>query len=293
MSTEEFFPADFLTKIEHLAFIAKRINRGRSRGEHLTYRRGSSLEFYDYREYQAGDDPRYIDWNIYERLGKLVTKMFSAEEDLTIHFLLDASASMSFGSPSKLLYESRLCAALSYIALAHLDRVGITWFTDVPKGTLPPVRRRDIFPILSFLSDIETGGETGFNRSLGEFARTARIPGLAVVISDLLAPDGFREGLLSLVYRHWDIVLLHLIDRDEYDPGYRGDMRLIDAETGRGMDLVVDRNVREMFSAETARHIRGIERFCMDKRIEYVPVRTEEPFEKVILTYLKRGMHLH
>ena len=114
-----------------------------------------------------------------------------------------------------------------------------------------------------------------------------------MVISDLLAPDGFREGLLSLVYRHWDIVLLHVLDRDDYRPGYRGDMRLMDVEMERGMDLVVDRGVRDLFSAEVSRYIGEIERFCLDRRIEYVPVRTEESLEKVVLTYMKRGMHLH
>ena len=139
MRTDILFPADFLSKLERLAFVAKKIHRGRSRGEHITYRKGSSLEFYDYRSYRPGDDPRYIDWNIYERLGRLVTKLFSAEEDLTVHFLLDASASMSFGTPSKLLFELRLCAALSCIAQTHLDRVGITWFSDAPGKTLPPM----------------------------------------------------------------------------------------------------------------------------------------------------------
>jgi len=290
---EELFPSEFTVKLENLAFVAKKIMRGRSRGEHITYRRGSSLEFYDYRAYQAGDDLRYIDWNIYARLGRLVTKVFSAEEDIIIHFLLDSSASMAFGSPSKILYGSRICAALSYIGIMNFDRVGITSFGETPDKTLPPIRRRSMFPVLSFLSGIQCTGETGFNSSLVEFSRSTGVPGLAVVISDLLTPGGYREGLLSLLYRHWDVVVLHLMDREEYNPSGRGELRLEDAETSRRINLVIDGKIQSMYRDKISEYIRGIERFCLDKQIEYIPVKTEVPFEQAILTYLRRGVHLH
>lgn len=293
MKTEELFPADFISRLENLAFVAKKIRRGRFRGEHPTYRRGSSLEFYDYRAYRAGDDLRYIDWNIYERLGKLVTKVFSAEEDLAIHFFLDASASMAAGRPAKIVYGSRVCAALAYIGISNLDRVGITWFSDAPMGTLPPVRRRDMFPVLSFLSGIRCGGRTGFNPSLARVARTTRVPGLAVVISDLLIPDGFREGLLSLLYRHWEVVVIHLIAREDYEPEEGGELRLVDAESNRRLDLVVDRKVRAKYTERISDYRREIEGFCLDKRIEYVPVKTTVPVEQVVLRYLRKGAHLH
>ncbi|MBN2048806.1 MAG: DUF58 domain-containing protein [Spirochaetales bacterium] len=292
MKREELLSSQFLSRLDRLAFLVKNIRRGRSRGEHGTWRRGSSLEFYDYRAYEPGDDLRYIDHHIMARLGKLVTKVFSAEEDLTIHFLIDASASMNFGNPTKLLYACRLCAALSYIGIMNLDRVGITWFKESPVKTLPPMRGRNMFPILDFLSGIEAGGTTGFNRSLSECAGRTDIPGLAVVISDLLVEEGYMDGLASLVYHHWDVVLFHLMDRNEYAPDFQGEVRLQDAETDRQLDLVVDSGIRKKLKESMNSYAARIERFCLDKSIEYVPVRTDKPFEKAILAYLEKGRYL-
>ena len=107
------FDAEFMHKLETLHFLARKVFRGQSHGERTTLRRGMSLEFSDYRRYQAGDDFRYVDWNVYSRLDQLFLKVFTAEEDLTIHLLVDTSQSMQVGDPSKLDYAKRVAAALS------------------------------------------------------------------------------------------------------------------------------------------------------------------------------------
>ena len=104
--------------------IAKRLNWAGAKGEHAVSRKGFSLEFSDYRRYQRGDDLRYVDWNIYRRLDRLLLKIFTAEEEMNIYLLVDASRSMAEGDPNKLGYAKKVAAALGYIGLKNLDRVG-------------------------------------------------------------------------------------------------------------------------------------------------------------------------
>ncbi len=129
---ETFFDADFLKKLERLHLIAKRLDWAGLKGEHAASRKGYSLEFSDYRRYQRGDDLRYVDWNIYRRLDRLVLKVFTAEEEMNIYLLVDTSASMASSGtptasappPAKIDYAKRVAAALGYIGLKNLDRVG-------------------------------------------------------------------------------------------------------------------------------------------------------------------------
>ena len=133
---ETFFDADFLKKLERLHLIAKRLDWAGLKGEHAAARKGFSLEFSDYRRYQRGDDLRYVDWNIYRRLDRLLVKVFTAEEEMNIYLLVDTSRSMapsatptaSAPPPAKIDYAKRVAAALGYIGLKNLDRVGAAAF---------------------------------------------------------------------------------------------------------------------------------------------------------------------
>src|SRR5215510_4018949 len=101
---ETFFDTDFLRKLERLHLVAKRLSWAAMKGEHAVSRKGFSLEFSDYRRYQPGDDLRYVDWNVYRRLERLLLKVFTAEEEMNIYLLVDASRSMAEGMPAKLDY---------------------------------------------------------------------------------------------------------------------------------------------------------------------------------------------
>src|SRR3989441_12658335 len=118
-----FLTSEFLAQLERLSLLSRRIFRGRVKGVRRSLRRGHSVEFFDYRAYGVGDDLRYVDWNIAGRLDRLHVKLFLDEEDLCLHLLLDASASMGFGD--KLRYAGRLAAALGFIGLVNLERVAV------------------------------------------------------------------------------------------------------------------------------------------------------------------------
>jgi uncharacterized protein (DUF58 family) len=313
------FDKEFLRKLESLAFISRRLHRGQAHGAHTSVRRGTSLDFADFRSYQPGDDFRTIDWGIYGRLDKLVVRLYAEEEDLSVHLLLDTSASMSYGSPPKIDYARRLAAALGYVGIGSLDRVGATTFGaglgSGPAASLAPRRGRvQLFHLLEYMSALKPSGQTDIARSLEEYARRSHSPGLAIVISDLLdesragtgAPsafgggrsvsgvlDGYRRGLQALLFHDFEVVLVHVLDREEIGPAEQGALRLTDMETGQTLPLYVDRPLLAAYRDKVNGFFDEVQSFCMKNRIEYLRTATIVPFEDVVLRYLRQGAHLH
>ncbi len=290
------FDKEFLRKLESLAFIARKLYHGSARGAHMSVRRGTSLDFADFRAYQPGDDFRTIDWGIYGRLDKLVVRLYAEEEDLTVHLLLDSSASMAFGAPPKIDYARRVAAALGYVGIGSLDRVGVTTFAAGLSGALAPRRgRAQLFHLLEHMSALAPGGRTDIARSMEEYARRSRNPGLAVVISDLLddSLDGYRRGMQALLFHDFEVVLVHVLDREEISPGEQGALRLTDMETGQTLPLHVDKPLLAAYRARISGFFAEVESFCMKNRIEYLRAATIVPFEDVVLRYLRQGSHLH
>ncbi len=292
---EELFDPQFLRRLEHLSFLSRRIYRGDTRGAHASPRRGTSLDFADYRPYQPGDDFRTIDWSIYGRLDRVFVRLYAEEEDLTVHVLLDASASMSYGAPPKIDYARRLAAALGYVGIGSLDRVGVTTFAAGLGGALAPRRgRAQLFHLLDYMSRVRTGGETDVARSLDDYAMRSRTPGLAIVITDLLDPaGGWRRGVQALLFRGFDVVLVHVLDRAEIDPAESGAVRLTDMETGRVLPVTADAPLREAYRRRIGAWFDDVEGFCLDAGVEYLRTATLVPFEEVVLRYLRQGAHLH
>jgi uncharacterized protein (DUF58 family) len=287
------FDTEFLKKLEYLRITSNRIYHGQGRGEHSTVKIGTSLEFSDYRNYQVGDDFRYIDWNIFSRLDRLFLKVFTAEEDLSIHILLDTSQSMQFGDPPKIDYAKRVAAALGYIGLTNLDRVGITTFAAGVQEAMLPRRGRDHFlGLLEYCEHIPSGGETDFSRSLMEYSFRSKRAGLAIVISDVLDPKGFERGLEALRFARYDVLLLQILDEEEVHPGYTGPVRLRDLETNQEQRLTIDELLLARYRERVQQWCSHIEDFCLKSQIEYLRASTLIPFEDLILKYLRHGIHL-
>src|SRR5262245_12652002 len=137
---DDLFDDEFQRKLDYLALVSRRVFAGRMRAERRTKKSGSGVEFADHREYQPGDDFRYLDWNIYQRFDRLLLRLFEEEEDLAIYFIVDASASMVFGDATKLRYAKRIAAALAYVGLANLDRVSIVSTSDKVMDRMPQTR---------------------------------------------------------------------------------------------------------------------------------------------------------
>ncbi len=248
------FPPDFLTRVEYLSIISKRVFRGQLLAQRRTMQMGSGIEFSDHREYTVGDDLRYLDWNIYARHGDLLLKRFQEEQDLHVYLMLDCSRSMQFGNPPKFDLARHLVAALAYIALADLDRIAILAYADGIVAEVPVTRgKARILPIMKFLEDLPTSGaDTNLSWAAQGLLHRGTRTGLAVVVSDLFDEYGFQRGLDQLRHRRFDVHVVQLHDPQEANPALLGDAELIDMETESVRKVTVtERNLqtyRQLFS---------------------------------------------
>ena len=285
---QDLLSPEFFTQLERLALISRRAFRGRVKGERKSPRKGMSVEFSDYRPYGVGDDLRYVDWNIYGRLDRLYLKLFVDEEDLCLHVLLDASASMGFGEPTKLEYGAKLALALGFVGLVNLERVGISVVRErMAEGWSPARGRNHVLPLMEFLGKLRPGGTTSLNDGLAQYALRAREAGLAVVVSDLMDPAGFERGLKALLERRFDVHVVHLLAPDEMNPSFGGDLRLVDAETGELRDLTLDGEAMRAYRQRLHSFLEHAEQFCRAKEISYHRVVTDRPVEEFVLRQLK------
>ena len=284
----ELLSAEFLAQLERLTLYSRRAFRGRVKGERRSPRKGHSVEFSDYRPYGTGDDFRYVDWNIYARLDRLYVKLFVDEEDLCLHLLLDASASMDFGSPTKLRYGARLAAALGFVGLVNLERVGVGVLRErAAEGWNPMRGRNQVLPLLGFLGRVQPAGGTSLGEALATYAQRSKEAGLAVVISDLLDPSGYERGLRALLERRFDVHVIHLLDAEEMAPTAAGDLRLIDAETGELRDVTMDAESLREYRERVRAFLERAETFCRANEISYHRVVTDTAIEDFMFRQLK------
>jgi len=283
-----FFTSEFLAQLERLSLLSRRVFRGRVKGERRSLRRGHSVEFCDYRAYGVGDDLRYVDWNIYGRLDRLHVKLFVDEEDLCLHLIVDASASMNFGTPTKLDSAVRIAAALGFVGLVNLERVGIGVLRDRVAEGWPPTRGRNQVPgLLDFLGRVEPSGSTSLNEGLANYAARSRQPGLAVVISDLLDPAGYESGIRALLERRFDVHLVHVLSPEEMNPELAGDLRLVDSETGEMRELSMDGDAVRAYRERLRQFLERAETFCRTKEIGYHRIASDAPIEEFVLAQLR------
>jgi len=288
--TESAFDSDFLKKLEYLYIVSKKIFAGRIKAERRSTRRGVSVEFADYRNYTAGDDFRYIDWNAFARLDELLLKLYEEREDLHIYFLVDASQSMTYGELPKLIYAKRVAAALAYIGLSNLDRIGITAFNTTDMNRLPTERGKGkIFTVLNFLDQIDGTGETDLESAFHNFVHMTKRRGLVVLISDLFDPKGFTAGLNMLKFQKHDLFVIHIIDEKEAEPNLLGDYHLVDVETDQLRPVTINENHIKRYQALFKKYCDDLDRYCTQREISIVRTMTKAPFEELILRIFRMG----
>jgi len=285
------FPSDFLTRLEYLSIISKRVFRGSLLAQRRTVQMGSGIEFSDHREYAQGDDFRYLDWNVYARHGDLLLKRFQEEQDLNVYLMLDCSRSMGFGDPPKFDLARHLIAALAYIALADLDRITVLAFSEKIVKEFPLTRgKARILPLMRFLEKLEvTGHNTNLGRSARGLVHRNNRPGLAVVVSDLFDEHGFEAGLDQLRYRRFDGHVIQLYDPQEADPALLGDVEMVDVETESLRKVTVtEKNVRkykELFDE----HQSSVRTYCRNYEIGCTQTPATIPFDDLVLRMMRES----
>jgi len=291
-SGDSLLDPDFMARLERLEIVSRKIHSSRQKGERQSKRKGESAEFADYRNYVVGDDIRHIDWNIYARLEKLFLKVFLEEEDLNVTILLDASASMDAGQPSKLLYAKRTAAALGYLGLCDLDRVNLYAYNDRLTVWLDGLRgRRMIARLIQFLQDIQPSGKSHFAAAARQFAMRHTQKGVAVILSDFFDKGGFESGLRYLAGRRLDLYAIHLLSPQELEPDLAGDLKLVDCEDEDVAEITVSRPLLDRYRANLRAYCESIRDYCHRRGMVYLMVPTSRPFEGLILHYLRqRGL---
>jgi uncharacterized protein (DUF58 family) len=289
-SGDPLFGDDFQKKLETLAIVSRRVFAGRLRAERRSKKKGSGVEFADHRDYAPGDDFRYVDWNVYQRFGKLLVRLHEEEEDLGITFIVDCSASMAFGDGRKFDQARRLCAALAYVGLANLDRVALAGISDEVVAELPSTRgRARIFKVFQFLRALEPGGATNLGEAISKVVARQKRRGLAVLFSDLYDPAGFERGINVLRYNKFEPYVVHLVDPADARPALRGDVHVYDCETGDEREVTVTDALLARMQAAYGDYLAEIERFCAKNQVPYFPADVGVAFDELVLRVFRRG----
>jgi uncharacterized protein (DUF58 family) len=281
--------ATLLATLERYTLHTRRRMRGQGPGPRRSLALGSSVDFADYRTYSEGDDLRRIDWSAYARLERLFLKVFEAEQNARVTLVVDCSASMAGGEPSKSLEARRICAALAYIALASYDSVAVMGVADRAGPYLPPRRGRErVAEVWQFLSDLPEAGETALDR-LADVGRLVGGPGISVVVSDFLTETDWQRGLQRLQRgARQDMVVVQMLSPQDLAPDLTGDLVLVDAETGQNVEVSVNQAVLRRYRALLEAYIAELQHWCRSQGMQFVQLSSATPLTQVLAAILRQ-----
>lgn len=288
--SETLLDPEVVRRLEQVVLVSRKLSTGRLKGERRSRRRGSSTDFADYRNYVPGDDVRFLDWKLYGRLERLFLKLFLEEEDLRVHLLIDTSASMGFGTPSKLLYAQRVAAALGTVCLSRMDSLSARAFCSGLRQDYGPRRGRQhraaFFDYLASLAPED--GATALSASFRAFAQGTRGRGLAIVLSDFYDPAGYEEAFRPLFARDFEVLAVQILSPEELQPAIQGDLRLVDSETDLPVDVSMGRDVQGLYARALAAFTGGLKAHIVSRGGAYVLASTALPFETLVLDVLRQ-----
>ena len=288
--------------------LAQRRAKSSLRGERRSKARGQSVEFADYRNYVAGDDFRYLDWNLYGRLDRLFLKLYEEERELPVTVFLDGSESMTFGEPRKFDFARQVAAAVGYVALCGFDRVSVVTFPDLmeqpmeeaelrvraqelaARGALRSVRgRKSALQFFQNINLLSARGATELNDALRRGALQARRAGLAVVLSDFLDPAGYESGLTALVGRGFQVNAVQILAPEELNPTVYGDLRLVDSETGGQQEVTFGKYRLTAYKQTVQNYCQRLREYCTGRGIACFTAGSDTALEELLLKQLRQA----
>jgi uncharacterized protein (DUF58 family) len=256
-------------------------------GERRSPRAARSPEFADFRAYVAGDDFRQIDWRAFARLDRLMLRLYVAEEEACLNIVLDASGSMTLGSPPKWPAAVRLAAALGFLGLAAMDRVVAGVLGRRGRNTEPLRGRDGVARLWHFLSDVEPGGVSGPGDVAG--LRWLR-PGMTLVVSDFLVAESWGPPLAALRRRRQEPVLWQLLAPDEERPTLTGDLKLVEEESSDARELTITPMLVSEYLDRLAAHRSSLARAAESAQGRFVHSLSSNDLEATMLAGLTAGV---
>lgn len=283
------FDNSTMNRIERMRLNPMRRLTNRSRGEHLSGKGGSSTDFADYRDYAAGDDMRYVDWNIFARLHRPYIKQFLHEEEMHVVIMVDASSSMLF--EDKLLRARQLAAAFGIMGLLNVERVsayaihqqeGQPWM--LPPGT----GRSKIRHLLQFLEQIEGGGNIPVERAIETMLKFHRGRGIAILLSDFLTFSDLTRCMNLLFSSGLEVWGLQILSESEINPAIEGDLRFVDSETGETLDITNAGELLNLYHDHRLWQQETLHQQCRSRKGRFASVTSASPLNEILLDTLCR-----
>ncbi len=287
--TRPFLDPAVVARLGTLELKARTVVEGFLSGLHRSPFKGFSVEFAEYRQYIHGDDLATIDWKVYARSDRYYVKKFEEETNLDCHIIIDVSGSMAYGSGAftKFGYGAVLAASIAYLMTRQRDAVGLAAFSDRIVERLPASARPDhLRSLLVTLDRLQPGTETDLAKPLHQLADSLTKRGLVVLISDLLDdPEPVVRGLKHFHYRGSDVIVFQVLDSDELDFPFERATRFEDLET-REEIMAVPGIVRDHYLREIRRLVERYRRELGGAGIDYQLLKTTDPLELALLSYL-------
>jgi uncharacterized protein (DUF58 family) len=282
-------PNDVLARVERMRLNPRRRQTNRMRGEHLSSKGGTSIEFVDYRDYVPGDDIRYVDWNIFSRLNHPYLKLFAHEEEMHVVVLLDASTSMQY--EGKFDLARQVAAALGVMGLMNVERVSVYSCASLQKDPvmLPPITgRANLKRFLTFLEDLQGGGEFPVERAIEEALKRHRGKGVALVLSDFLTFGDVTRAFNLLHTAGLEIYGLQVLGPSELDPELTGDLRFIDSETMQSLDVSSVGELLGIYHEHRLALENHLSAECRKRNGRFLSVPSDDPIKTVLFDKLLR-----
>jgi hypothetical protein len=281
--------------LDSISMKAKMVVEGYIIGQHRSPYHGFSVEFAEHRSYEPGDEIRHIDWKLYGKTNRLYVKRYEEETNLRAHLILDTSKSMAYTSfgVSKLEYGSYLLAALSYLMIRQQDAAGVVLFDKNIRSFIPPKSIPSHLNTLLNTLDIDSPGEdTRIEPVLHEMAERIKKRGLVIIISDLIDdPENIMNGLKHFRHSKQEVILFHILDRNELEFDFNSRTKFVDMESGE--EITTDPwHVKNEYKSL----IKGLQNYykseCRLNLIDYVPLFTDDSLDKGLSEYFNKRQKL-
>ena len=280
-----YLDPEVLQKLGDLELVAREVVEGLRVGSHRSPLRGFSTEFAHHRQYSPGDAIRDLDWRVYGRTDRYYTKLYEAETNFECTILIDASASMNYGSGkvSKLEYAKFLAASLAYVVLKQRDSVGLSVFDSEVRAYLPPRSAMGvILQIDQLLREIVPVPRTTIAKQLHDIALMMKRRSFVILISDLLADvDDIRAGLDHLRHDGHNVVVLHTLDPYELEFPFKGTW-LFEGLEGEEPLTTQPERIREDYLASFGEYMEALKAGCVASQVDYTTVDTSRPLDLVL-----------
>jgi uncharacterized protein (DUF58 family) len=282
----------FMARLDQLDLVSRKLLAGKMKGERRSKRKGQSVEFADFRNYSIGDDLRFIDWNIYARLEKLLLKLFLEEEDLSLYILLDTSKSCDFGQPNKAFYIKQVAAALAYIGLVNYNRVTLAAMSNTVVADTGSLRgRTKVAQMIDFISKLQPDGSSDLAAACKRFALANRRKGVCVVLSDFFDKSGYENALRYVAGGNYDLFCVQALSPQEIEPDLQGDLKLKDIEDNDEAEVSITAPLIKQYKSNLNAYCLGLKDYVTRRGGTYLFTSTAVPFDTLVLNYLReRGL---